>query len=78
MKTRDRRKELREKEDAELHFDLKTLQKELFDLRFKSSAEALSNPSRISAIRRDVARIRTLLRQREPARPARASTPARK
>ena len=65
MKTKDRRKELREKEDAELLFDLKTLQKELFDLRFKSSAEALSNPSRISAIRRDVARVRTLLRQRE-------------
>ena len=76
MKTRDRRKELREKEDAELGFDLKTLQKELFDLRFKSSAEALSNPSRISAIRRDVARIRTLLRQRELGQ-ARATTPSR-
>lgn len=74
MKTRDRRKELREKEDAELHFDLKTLQKELFELRFKSSAEALSNPSRISAIRRDVARIRTLIRQRELGTAARATT----
>ena len=41
------------------------LQKELFDLRFKASAESLSNPSRIRAIRRDVARIRTLVRQRE-------------
>ena len=75
MKIRDRRKELREKEDAELEFDLKTLQKELFDLRFKASAEALSNPSRISAIRRDVARIRTLLRQRESGEAA--SVPAR-
>ena len=74
MKTRDRRKELREKEDAELHFDLKTLQKELFELRFKSSAEALSNPSRISAIRRDVARIRTLIRQRELGTAAPATT----
>ena len=74
MKTRDRRKELREKEDAELHFDVKTLQKELFELRFKSSAEALSNPSRISAIRRDVARIRTLIRQRELGTAARATT----
>ena len=73
MKNRDRRKELREKEGAELQFDLKTLQKELFDLRFKSSAEALSNPSRISAIRRDVARIRTLLRQRELGQAARAT-----
>jgi large subunit ribosomal protein L29 len=65
LKTKSRRKELREKDGAELEFDLKGLQKELFDMRFKSSAEGLSNPSRISAIRRDVARIRTLIRERE-------------
>jgi large subunit ribosomal protein L29 len=58
-------KELREKDDAELRFDLKTLQRELFDLRFKSSAEGLSNPSRIRTIRHEVARIRTLLAERE-------------
>ncbi|MHC5209731.1 MAG: 50S ribosomal protein L29 [Planctomycetota bacterium] len=65
MKIRTRLKEMREKDDAELRFDLKELQRELFDLRFKSSAEGLSNPSRIRAIRHDVARIRTLLRERE-------------
>jgi large subunit ribosomal protein L29 len=75
VKIRDRRKELREKQDSELQFDLKSLQKELFDLRFKASAEALSNPSRIRAIRRDVARIRTLIHQRETG--AAASVPAR-
>jgi large subunit ribosomal protein L29 len=78
VKIRDRRKELREKEGAELQFDLKTLQKELFDLRFKSSAEALSNPSRIRAIRHDVARIRTLLRQRELGPAGRAPAQTRK
>lgn len=65
MKATTRLKELREKDDAELRFDLKALQRELFDLRFKSSAEGLSNPSRIRLIRHDVARIRTLLRERE-------------
>ena len=75
MKIRDRRKELREKQDSELQFDLNALQKELFDLRFKSSAEALSNPSRIRAIRRDVARIRTLIRQRAAGQAA--AVPAR-
>jgi large subunit ribosomal protein L29 len=65
LKIRARLKELREKDDGELRFDLKTLQRELFDLRFKSSAEGLSNPSRIRLIRHDVARIRTLLRERE-------------
>ena len=65
MKTRTRLKEFREKDDSELRFDMKTLQRELFDLRFKSSAEGLSNPSRIRIIRHEVARIRTLLRERE-------------
>ena len=78
MKTKDHRKEQREKENSELLFDLKNLQKELFDLRFKSSAEALSNPSRIRAIRHDVARIRTLLRQRELGPAGRAPAQTRK
>ena len=58
-------KELREKEDSELRFDITTLERELFDLRFKSSSEQLANPSRIRTIRREVARIRTLLRERK-------------
>jgi large subunit ribosomal protein L29 len=64
VKSASRLKELREKDDSELRFDLKTLERELFDLRFKSSAEGLSNPSRIRAIRHEVARIHTLLRER--------------
>ena len=58
-------KELREKLDSELEFDCLELQKELFDLRFKSSAEGIANPSRISEIRREIARIKTLLRERQ-------------
>jgi len=57
-------KEMREKEDSELLFDCEQLKRELFDLRFKSSAEGLSNPSRIREIRRQVARIKTLLAER--------------
>ncbi len=58
-------KELRGKEDRELEFDLRNLEKELFELRFKASAEDISNPSRIRQIRKDIARIKTLLRERE-------------
>ncbi len=58
-------KELRGKEDRELVFDLRNLEKELFELRFKASAEDISNPSRIRQIRKDIARIKTLLRERE-------------
>lgn len=58
-------KELRQKENKELDLDLAGLKKELFDLSFQSSTETLSNPSRISQIRKEMARIRTLLRERE-------------
>jgi len=58
-------KELRQKEDKELRLDLSKLKKELFDLRFQSSTEKLTNPSRISQIRKEVARLNTLLRESE-------------
>jgi len=58
-------KELRDKQDSELRFDIQALERELFDLRFKASAEGLANPSRIRAIRREVARMHTLVRERE-------------
>jgi large subunit ribosomal protein L29 len=60
-----RLKEMRDKLDSELKFDRLELEKELFGLRFKSSAEGLPNPSRINQLRRDIARIHTLLRERE-------------
>lgn len=65
MKSTTRLKEMREKQDSELEFELAELERELFDLRFKSSSEGLANPSRISALRRDIARINTLLRERQ-------------
>ena len=60
--------EMRQKEDKELELDLKALKKELFDMRFQSTTEKLTNPSRISAIRKDIARIHTIVRQRELAK----------
>ncbi len=57
-------KELREKTDSELDFDIDAAQRELFDLRFKSSSEGLANPSQIAELRRDVARMKTILNER--------------
>ena len=57
--------EVRSKEDKELHFDLKNLTKELFDLRFQSASENISNPARIHQIKKDIARIHTILKERE-------------
>ena len=58
-------KEVRSKEDKELHYDLKNLTKELFDLRFQSASENLSNSARINQIKKDIARIHTVLKERE-------------
>lgn len=57
-------KELREKLDSELEFDCGELEKELFELRFRSISEELGNPSRIKQIRREIARVKTLLNER--------------
>ena len=57
--------ELRQKEDKELSFEADTLAQELFELRFKSSSEGVANPSRIGQIRHDIARIKTILRERQ-------------
>ena len=65
MKRSAQMKELREKQDSELRFDVVQKQKELFELRFKSSSEGLANPSRISALRREIARLKTMLHDRE-------------
>ena len=43
----------------------KELKAELFNLRFQSVTGQISNPSRISACRKDIARIKTVLRARE-------------
>ena len=58
-------REVRSKEDKELRYDLKNLTKELFDLRFQSASENLSNTARINQIRKDIARILTVMRERE-------------
>jgi large subunit ribosomal protein L29 len=57
--------EMRDKLDSELEFELGEHKKELFDLRFKASAEGIANPSRISQLRREIARINTLLSERQ-------------
>lgn len=58
-------KELRQKEAKELELDLANFKKELFDLRFQSTTDKLANPARISHLRKDIARVRTLLREQE-------------
>ena len=58
-------KEIREKTLAELNSDLDSLKKELFHLRFQNAINQLENPMRISAVKKDIARVKTVIRERE-------------
>jgi large subunit ribosomal protein L29 len=58
-------KELRELNDTELEHRLGETKEELFNLRFQIATGQLDNVARIPQVRREVARIETLLRERE-------------
>lgn len=57
--------ELQEMSVEDLHTRLAELTEERFRLRFRSATEAIENPMRFRALRRDIARIQTMLRARE-------------
>lgn len=57
--------DLREMSDEQLSFDLAETRKKLFELRFQSATERLDTPSQLRKLRRQIARILTLQRQRE-------------
>lgn len=57
--------ELREKSREELVDLLNGLYKEIFNLRLRRGAQELPNPLRLRALRRDIARIKTVLREDE-------------
>ncbi len=58
-------KELREFNDTELEHRLGEAKEELFNLRFQNATGQLDNIARIPRVKRDVARIETILRERE-------------
>ncbi|NLG92326.1 MAG: 50S ribosomal protein L29 [Clostridiales bacterium] len=57
--------EVRELTTAELESKLKDLKAELFNLRFQLAINQLDNPMRISAVKKDIARVKTVLREIE-------------
>ncbi len=56
---------MRELSDAELHQKVKELAEEVFNLRFQLSLGVAKNPARLGQAKRDLARAKTLLRERE-------------
>lgn len=57
--------ELRELPDQELRARLDSAKEELFNLRFQLATGQLDNPMRLRQVRREVARILTVMRERE-------------
>jgi large subunit ribosomal protein L29 len=57
--------ELRNLDDSELASRLREAKEELFNLRFQGATGQLENHGRLRAVRKDIARIYTILRERE-------------
>jgi large subunit ribosomal protein L29 len=58
-------KEIRERETEALKHELTDKQKHLFDLRSQAVTEKLEDPSQLKKTRREISRIKTILRERE-------------
>ena len=57
--------ELKYLSETELETKLTELKQELFNLRFQLAVNKLDNPTRIKAVKKDIARIKTVQRERE-------------
>jgi large subunit ribosomal protein L29 len=57
-------KEIRELTAEQLSAKLKELKTELFNLRFQHAINQLENPHRIAEVKRDIARVMTILQQK--------------
>ncbi len=61
MKLKEYREELNSKSLEELQSDLVAAKKELFNLRFQNATNQLDNTSRIKDVRKNIARIQTVI-----------------
>jgi large subunit ribosomal protein L29 len=74
--------ELKEKSKAELTDHLRGLYKEVFSLRLRRASQEMPNPLRLRTLRREIARVKTMLREdelgiRKLAAPAKTETKAK-
>ena len=65
MKTKKFVDDLKTKSVSELNSDLVAAKKELFNLRFQNATNQLDNTSRIKEVRRNIARIQTVIYAKE-------------
>ena len=63
-------KKMREMSEVELNAELVKMKKDLFNLRFQHVTGQLENPVRMREVRRDIARVKTIIREVEQGRNA--------
>lgn len=61
-------KEMREMSDVELNDQLNKMKKDLFNLRFQHVTGQLENPIKMRDTKRDIARVKTIIREKELAK----------
>lgn len=64
MKSNKYVEELQRKDQAELNAELVSAKKELFNLRFQNATNQLENTARIKEVRKNIARIQTVMNQK--------------
>ena len=69
--------ELVKMDDASLKKQIDELEHEMFNLRFQRAAGQLTNPNRLLRVRRDIARVKTIVRARQIAARAALKEPVR-
>lgn len=65
MKTKNFVEDLRKKTNEELKDELVSAKKELFNLRFQNATNQLNNTARIRDVRKNIARIQTVITQKQ-------------
>jgi len=68
MKSNELRTDLRKKDKAQLDQELQDLLKAQFSLRMQKATQQLTNNSQIRKVRRDIARVRTIMREKAVAK----------
>ena len=58
-------KKMREMTEVELNAELNNMKKELFNLRFQHVTGQLENPVKMRELKRNIARVKTILREKE-------------
>lgn len=57
--------DIRDLSTQELEDKVKDLKEELFNLRFQNATNQLDNPARIVSVKKDIARVKTILKEKE-------------